>query len=99
MSDKQALELKMEAVLSEWAVKLLESEKRAPFVKPGAKDAYVQYMNTMRAKLLESKTRLNELKAATESNWAPAGQALEKSWSEFVAAFSKSLIQFEGATP
>jgi len=96
MSEHEAYQLKMEAMLAEWPHRIELMAERTPTIVPAKRPVYEGLITLMREKYQEAVRRLSEYRAAAETAWPDARKNLERAWSDLANAYEKALCQFEG---
>lgn len=95
MSNKrQAYEDKIEAQLKEWSAELDLLSAKADKTKAEAKIEYFKTLETLQVKHDEAKTRLMEIRAASEDAWEDLKAGGEKAWADIKDAFSNAKSKF-----
>lgn len=95
MSEYEAYERKMTALLAEWPDRMALMESRAPAIPESRRATYHEILAEMRARYGDAVRALSEFRGAAAGS-EPARAALEKSWANLAAAYEKALCQFEG---
>lgn len=96
MSEYQAYQLKMEALLAEWPHRIELMAERAPTIVPAKRPVYDECLKKMRDAYEDSRRALAADQASGESERPEARKSLERAWSNLANAYEKALCQFEG---
>ena len=96
MKDKRkAYEDKLDAQLEEWNAQIALLKARADKAKTEAKIEYYKTIDTLEHNKAEARTKLHELKNASDEAWEDLKTGAEKAWDEVKAAFHSAASKFK----
>jgi multidrug resistance efflux pump len=96
MKDKRkAYEEKLDAQLKEWGAQIGLLKAKADNAKADAKIEYHKTIETLQSKQSEARTKLRELKNASDEAWEDIKTGAEKVWAEVKTAYHDASSRFK----
>ena len=92
---RQAYEDKWDAQMDEWSAEIAVLNARADKSKAESRIANFETVEALQGKHADAKTKLFELRAATEDGWEGLKIDAEKVWNDVKAAFTNAASRFE----
>lgn len=92
---RQAYEDKWDAQMEEWRAEIAVLNAKADKSKAESRIAYCETVEALQGKHADAKTKLFELRAATEDGWEGLKTDAEKVWNEMVASFTSAAAKFK----
>jgi hypothetical protein len=92
---RKAYEEKLDAKLKEWKAKVALLKAKAENAKADAKIDYYKAIEALEHKQDEAKTRLQELKTASDEAWETVKLGAEKAWTEVKTAYHDAASRFK----
>ena len=94
MATKEEYQAKMDAQLKDVTAKLAELIAKADTAQASAKVQYQDQIKTLRAKLSETQSRLQQVKTSSGEAWITLKDGTEKAWGELRGALDNALTKF-----
>jgi len=96
MTDKRkAYEEKYDAQLREWSAEIVLLNAKADKAKAEAKIEYYKTIETLQGKHDAARTKLQELKTASDDAWEDLKAGAEKVWTEVKTTFQSATSRFK----
>jgi predicted nuclease with TOPRIM domain len=96
MKDKRkAYEEKLDAQLKEWGAQIGLLKAKADNAKADVKIEYYKTIEALQSKLNEARTKLRELKTASDEVWEDIKTGAEKVWAEVKTAYHDASSRFK----
>jgi multidrug resistance efflux pump len=92
---RKAHEEKFDAQLEEWSAQIALLKARADKAKADVKIDYYKTIDALQRKQDESRTKLQELKAAGDEAWNDLKTGAEKTWAEVKTAYHDATSRFK----
>lgn len=94
-SKRQAYEDKWDAQMDEWSAEIAVLNARADKSKAESRIEYLETVEALQGKHADAKTKLLELRAATEDGWEGLKTDAEKVWNDVKSAFTSAASRFK----
>jgi len=94
-SKRQAYEDKWDAQMNEWSAEIAVLNARADKSKAESRITYFETVEALQEKHTAAKTKLLELRAATEDGWEGLKTDAENVWNDVKSALSSAASRFE----
>ena len=96
MADKRkAYEEKFDAQLKEWSAQIALLKAKADTARAEAKIEYYKVIETLQGKQDAARTKLQELRTASDDAWEDLKTGAEKAWADVKTAFQNSASRFK----
>ena len=96
MTDKRkAYEEKFDAQLKEWSAEIALLKAKADKARAEAKIEYYKTIETLQGKQNVARTKLQELRAASDDAWEDLKTDAENVWTEVKSAFNSAASKFK----
>lgn len=95
MDKRNAYQEKLAAQLEEWSAQVALLKAKADKAGCEAKIEYNQITETLQRKHEEARTKLQELKGATDEAWEDLKEGTENAWTEVKTAIQSAASKFK----
>lgn len=95
MNKRKAYQEKLDAQLEEWNTQISLLRAKADKAKAEAKLEYYKMVEALQPKQDNAKTKLKELKAASDDAWEDLRAGVEKAWAEVKSALDAAASKFK----